>query len=141
MGLFVGHFQVQNRQPRVHVQAPEILVPEELLHVPGVGVPPDHLRRAGATERMRPQRGAGSGGWPGRLSANLADSDQGPIRQMANPALVAVDAQALGHPTIGADLRDGDDAPAEVLVVALNGFWIEVEDDGLGAAGRLLRPG
>lgn len=60
---------------------------------------------------------------------------------MAGAVLVAVDAQTQGHPTVGADLGDGDDAAAEVLEVALNGFRIEVEDDGPGAPARLWPAG
>lgn len=60
---------------------------------------------------------------------------------MAGPVLVAVDAKAPGHPAIGADLRDGDDAPAEVLVVAPDGFRIEIEDDWPRAAGCPWRSG
>jgi hypothetical protein len=60
---------------------------------------------------------------------------------VADPVLVAVDAEASKSPAIGANLGDGDDAAAEILEVAPDCFRIEVEDDGLGAAARLWRSG
>ena len=73
-------------------------------------------------------------GGPAGLASDLADADERAVGEMADPVLVAVDAQAPGHPAIGAVLGDGDDAAAEVLEIALEGLGIEVEDDGPGAA-------
>lgn len=42
----VRRLEIEDRELRISIQGPEVLVAKELLHVPGVGPPPDHLGRA-----------------------------------------------------------------------------------------------
>ena len=52
MELPVDFLQVEDGEFRVDLERAEVLVAEVLLHVPGIGVPADHVGRAGPAEHV-----------------------------------------------------------------------------------------